>query len=143
MRGDRALVMRAAIAQSLGGLDPGLPPLAADALIHFVGLGLGLVGPYLHEDLAAAKHAKGARRRKEFYFFLKPALDVVAYDATISGGLFADNKGEIIYDTKPLVFSQEIGIAYSKQRWTVDFSLLFKTKEVKKNIEIKSIRMYY
>ncbi len=68
---------------------------------------------------------------KEFYFFLRPSLDLVIYDATISGGLFRKDKGDVIYDTKPLVFSQEIGLSYSKKRWTANFSLLFKTREVK------------
>jgi len=68
---------------------------------------------------------------KEFYFFLKPSLDLVLYDATISGGLFREDKGDVTFDNKPLVFSQELGLAYSQKRWTLNFSLLFKSKEVK------------
>lgn len=67
---------------------------------------------------------------KELYFFLKPSLDLVLYDATISGGLFREDKGDVTYDTKPVVFSQELGVAYSQKRWTLNFSLIFKSKEV-------------
>ena len=66
---------------------------------------------------------------KEFYFFLKPQLQLVAYDATIAGGLFRADKGPVTFKTNPLVFSQELGLAYAKKRWTVDFSVIFKTKE--------------
>jgi lipid A 3-O-deacylase len=66
---------------------------------------------------------------KEFYFFLKPQLQLVAYDATIAGGLFRSDKGLVTFKTNPLVFSQELGLAYAKKRWTIDFSVIFKTKE--------------
>ncbi|MBK0383856.1 lipid A deacylase LpxR family protein [Pedobacter sp. SD-b] len=66
---------------------------------------------------------------KEFYFFLKPQLQLVIYDATIAGGLFRTDKGPVTFKTNPLVFSQELGLAYAKKRWTVDFSVIFKTKE--------------
>ncbi|MBC7655108.1 MAG: lipid A deacylase LpxR family protein [Oligoflexus sp.] len=66
---------------------------------------------------------------KEFYFFLKPQIQLIAYDATITGGLFRENKGPVTFKTNPLVVSQELGLAYAKKRWTVDFSVIFKTKE--------------
>lgn len=68
---------------------------------------------------------------KELYFFLKPSLDLVIYNATVSGGLFRGDKGPITYGTKPVVFSQELGVAYAQKRWTLDFSILFKTREIK------------
>jgi lipid A 3-O-deacylase len=80
-----------------------------------------------HVATYKAAHVKD----KELYFFLKPSLDLVLYDATISGGLFRKDKGEVTFDTKPLVFSQELGVAYSQKRWTANFSLIFKSKEVK------------
>jgi lipid A 3-O-deacylase len=68
---------------------------------------------------------------KEFYFFLKPSLDYVIYDATISGGLFGKNKEFKKFEPVPFVFSQELGVVFSQKRWTSSFKLLFKTKEVK------------
>lgn len=68
---------------------------------------------------------------KEFFFYAKPMLHYVAYDATIQGGLLRDDKGPVVFDIKPLVFSQQAGAIYSKNRWTADLSVLFKTREVK------------
>lgn len=83
---------------------------------------------------------------KEFYFFAKPSLDVIIYDATFKGGLFREDKGEVTYKSKPLVFSQEIGVAYAKNRWTADFSLIFKSKESKAMVnahQFGSVNLYY
>jgi hypothetical protein len=68
---------------------------------------------------------------KELFFYAKPVLHVIAYDATIQGGMFREDKGFVVFGVKPLVFSQQAGIIYSKNRWTADFSLIFKSREVK------------
>ena len=68
---------------------------------------------------------------KEFFFYAKPMLHFIAYDATIQGGLFQNDKGAVVFDQKPLVFSQQAGAIFSKKRWTVDFSVVFKSKEIK------------
>lgn len=68
---------------------------------------------------------------KEFFFYAKPMLHYIAYDATIEGGLFREDKGPVVFGVKPLVFSQQAGVIYSKNRWTADFSLIFKSREVK------------
>lgn len=68
---------------------------------------------------------------KEIFFYAKPLLNYIAYDATIEGGLFREDKGPKVFDTKPLVFSQQAGVIYSKKRWMADFSLMFKSREVK------------
>lgn len=68
---------------------------------------------------------------REFFFYAKPMLHYVAYDATIQGGMFRNDKGSVVFDVKPLVFSQQAGLIYSKNRWTADFSLIFKSREVK------------
>lgn len=83
---------------------------------------------------------------KEYFFYAKPALNFVAYDATVEGGLFREDKGPITFDVKPLVFSQQIGGMYSKNRWTIDFSLIFKSTEIKskaKAHQYGSAALYY
>ncbi|SKB28924.1 lipid A deacylase LpxR family protein [Daejeonella lutea] len=67
---------------------------------------------------------------RELFFYAKPILHYVAFDATIQGGLFTANKGSVVFDSKPLVFSQQAGVMFSKRRWTADFSLIFKSREV-------------
>lgn len=83
---------------------------------------------------------------REFFFYAKPILHYVGYDATIQGGLFREDKGPVVFDAKPLVFSQQAGLMYSKNRWTADFSLTFKSREVKsvaKPHQYGSAALYY
>lgn len=84
-------------------------------------------------------------KKKEFYFYAKPQLNYVAYDATIKGSLFND-KSPVTFDTKPLVFSQQLGFNYSSPRFTIDYSLIFQSKEIKSSAkphQYGSISMYY
>lgn len=83
--------------------------------------------------------------KKEVFFYAKPQLNLVAYDATIQGSLFNDND-PVTFGVKPLVFAQQIGFNYSSQRFTFDFGMIFKTKEVKstaKAHQYGSISMFY
>ncbi len=83
---------------------------------------------------------------REFFFYAKPILHYIAYDATIQGGLFRDDKGPVVFNVKPVVFSQQAGVIYSKNRWTADFSLIFKSREVKsfaKPHQYGSAALYY
>ncbi len=84
-------------------------------------------------------------KKKEFYFYAKPQLDYVAYDATVQGSLFNDNS-PVTFDVKPLVFSQSLGFNYSSPHFTIDYSLIFLSKEIKSNAKAHqygSISMYY
>lgn len=68
--------------------------------------------------------------KQEIFFYAKPQLNFVAYDATIQGSLF-NNNSPVTFGSKPIVFAQQLGVDYSSQRFTFDFGVLFKTKEVK------------
>ncbi|PWS29995.1 lipid A deacylase LpxR family protein [Pedobacter paludis] len=68
--------------------------------------------------------------KSEFFFYAKPQLNVVAYDATIQGSLFNDDS-PVTFGVKPIVFEQQFGVNYSSKRFTADFNIIFKTKEVK------------
>ncbi len=81
----------------------------------------------------------------EFFFYAKPQLNYIVYDATLQGSIF-NNDSPVTFDPKPLVFVQQLGFNYSTPRFTFDFSLFFKTKEVKstaKAHQYGSISMYY
>lgn len=83
---------------------------------------------------------------KELFFYAQPALNFVAYDATMEGGLFRGNKGPVTFDSKSLVFSQQVGFMYSQKRWTADFSVVFKSREIKseaKAHQYGSAALYY
>lgn len=68
--------------------------------------------------------------KNEFYFYAKPQLNFVAYDATIQGSMFQDDS-PITYGIKSLVFAQQLGFDYSTPRFTVGYSIIFKSKEIK------------
>ncbi len=91
-------------------------------------------------------HPKTARLvTAETFFYAKPQLNYIAYDATIQGSLFNDDSPRT-FKTKPFVFAQQLGFNYSTQRFTFDFGLLFKTKEVKstaKAHQYGTISMFY
>jgi lipid A 3-O-deacylase len=122
----------------------------------FSGTGIGLtfrsgaINPLFKSATSQSRISNSATPKelteKEFFFYAKPMLNYVIYDATIQGGLFNKDKGLIVFDAKPLVFSQQIGATYSKNRITADFSILFKTKEVKSSAkphQYGSIALFY
>ena len=74
--------------------------------------------------------AGGTAQRHELFFYAKPQLNFVAYDATVQGSLFSNNS-PVTFGVKPLVFAQQIGVNYSTGRLTLDFNAIFKTKEIK------------
>ena len=83
--------------------------------------------------------------RNELFFYAKPQLNVVAYDATIQGSMFSNNS-PVTYGVKPLVFSQQVGVNYSSGRLTLDFNATFKTREVKSSAlahQFGSLSAYY
>ncbi|MBC7915956.1 MAG: lipid A deacylase LpxR family protein [Pyrinomonadaceae bacterium] len=69
--------------------------------------------------------------KKEIFFFTRPMLNYIAYDATVEGGFFTNNKGPVTYNAKPFQYSQEFGINYAANRWTFNFSVLFKSRDTK------------
>ena len=83
--------------------------------------------------------------KREVFFYAKPQLNFVAYDATIQGSMF-NNNDPVTFGVKPIVFAQQVGFNYSSQRFTFDFGMIFKTKEVKstaKAHQYGSISMFY
>lgn len=69
--------------------------------------------------------------KKEMFFYIKPTIIFSAYDITIEGGLFRDDKGPVVGDLKPISFNQSIGAIISWKKFTVDVSANFQTKEAK------------
>lgn len=95
---------------------------------------------------AVIGNAKTAKLNKsELFFYIKPQLNFVAYDATIQGSLF-NNDSPVTFGIKPIVFEQQFGINYSSNRFTADFNIIFKTKEVKSLAQAQNyggLSLYY
>ena len=67
---------------------------------------------------------------KEFFLYAKPIISYRFYDATVEGELSSDAQPLPNFNIKPWVFSQELGVTYAAKRWTANFSVIFKTKEI-------------
>ena len=67
----------------------------------------------------------------EFYFFTMPQVNYVAYDATIEGGLFLNDKGPVTFGIYHFVYQQQFGLAFSSARWTVSYTAFIRSREVK------------
>ncbi|MDQ7949415.1 MAG: lipid A deacylase LpxR family protein [Pedobacter sp.] len=93
-----------------------------------------------------SNHAKTAKLvKEEFFFYAKPQLNVVAYDATIQGSMF-HNDSPVTFGKKSLVFAQQLGFNYSTPRFTIDYSVIFKSKEIKSTArahQYGTISMFY
>jgi lipid A 3-O-deacylase len=74
----------------------------------------------------------------ELFFYYKPQLNVVAYDATVQGSLFSSRSAssmEVTLDPKRLIFSNQLGIGYSGKRFVLDAAAIFHTKDVKQMVQ--------
>lgn len=99
---------------------------------------------YYHATVGNNAKTK-SRVKREIYFYAKPQLNAVVYDATIEGSLF-NNNSPVTFDQKPIVFAQQLGINYSSERFTIDFGTIFKTREIKSNAiahQWGSLSMFY
>jgi lipid A 3-O-deacylase len=67
----------------------------------------------------------------ELFFYAIPQLSYVAYNATIQGGLFRDDKGPVTFDIYNLVFTQQLGVQFATRRWSASYTAFIRTREVK------------
>lgn len=71
----------------------------------------------------------------ELFLYTIPRINYVAYDATIMGGLFLKDKGPITFNAEKFVYSQQIGLSFSAKRWSANYNIVLKSKEVKSQAE--------
>lgn len=99
---------------------------------------LGKINP-LYESLSfnslISNNNSSKKTKNELFLFTKPQLNFVAYDATIEGGLFRKDKGPITFDSKSLVYSQQVGLSFSSGRWSASYIATFKGKEVESSAD--------
>ncbi|MDB4902966.1 MAG: hypothetical protein JWQ63_2247 [Mucilaginibacter sp.] len=74
--------------------------------------------------------------KHELFFYYKPQVNYVAYDATIQGGLFDNHSGlEITRNKEPFIFSQQVGVAFSTARFVFDIAAIFHTLDDKQMVQ--------
>ncbi len=69
---------------------------------------------------------------KEVYFFIKPQLSYVAYNATIQGSLFNDNS-PLTFDAKPIKASVQLGLKWASKRFNYGYAITYLSKAVANN----------
>lgn len=114
----------------------------------FTGAGAGLTlrfggfNPLYHSistsGLVAKNRVIKEAHQRELFFYLKPAINYIAYDATVQGGLFDGDKNpqEVTDHVKPVVFNQEVGGNLTAGRWAFNLAAIFKTREVKEMLRV-------
>jgi len=74
----------------------------------------------------------------ELFFYYKPQLNLVLYDATVQGSLFGTKSPtsmEITGEPERFVFSNQLGVGYSGKRLVIDVAAVFHTKDVKEMVQ--------
>lgn len=99
-------------------------------------LRLGTLAPLFQSvlDNNRISNKPGKSARNECFFYTRPSLKYVLYDGTIQGGLLIDDKGPYTFEPKRLVYLHEIGMKAAGSRWSFDFHLVFKTREVVRQV---------
>lgn len=110
----------------------------------FTGAGLGpllrlgnfnqLFNSVSTQSTVSAADQTGLLHKHEIFFYYKPQINGVLYDATIQGSLFNKSHDagslEVTLDKKPFVFSQQLGVAFTTSRFLFDIAAIFHTREV-------------
>ena len=124
-------------------------------LSGYVNLGNGLagagVGPLVRlgsfnqlfnsvstQSTVTRSSSTGLLHPHEFFFYYKPLFNYVAYDATIQGGLFQKhdpNNLQIALDKEPFIFSNQLGVAFTTNRFVFDIATIFHTLDVKEMVQ--------
>ena len=68
-------------------------------------------------------------RRSEIYAFIHPQFLYQAYNATVQGGLFRNDKGAITAELNRFILMHEWGLVFAQDRWTSSVSFIKKQKE--------------
>ncbi|HEY4322601.1 MAG TPA: lipid A deacylase LpxR family protein [Mucilaginibacter sp.] len=88
------------------------------------------------QSTAIATNITNPLHKHEIFFYYKPQINYVAYDATIQGGLWDDHDGlEITKDKESFILSQQVGVAFSTRHLVVDFAAVFHTLDDKQMVQ--------
>lgn len=66
----------------------------------------------------------------EFFFYYRPQLNFVGYNATLQGGMFLHDKGPVTYTPSRWVLYNQVGMMYANNALTLNMQYIFYSKEV-------------
>jgi lipid A 3-O-deacylase len=76
--------------------------------------------------------------KNELFFYYKPQINGVLYDATVQGNIFKDHPEpgtqEIVGNINHFVFSNQLGVALSTSRFVFDLGAVINSREVKEMV---------
>ncbi|MCO5936216.1 lipid A deacylase LpxR family protein [Mucilaginibacter sp. RB4R14] len=76
---------------------------------------------------------------QELFFYYKPQINGILYDATVQGNIFKDHPEpgtqEIVGDINHFVFSNQLGVAFTTSRFVFDIGAVVNTREVKQQVK--------
>ena len=91
----------------------------------------GRINPLFESAFMGSRVQSGNKRpERELYFFYRPQLSWVVYNSTIQGGMLTDNKRPIVFDIKPFVFSQVLGLQMATEHIGLSVNYIHTTREV-------------
>ena len=77
--------------------------------------------------------------KNELFFYYKPQISGVLYDATVQGNIFKDHPEpgtqEIVGDINHFVFSNQLGVAFTTSRFVFDVGAVIESREVKQMVK--------
>ena len=82
--------------------------------------------------------SKHLLHKHELFFYYKPQINYVAYDATIQGGLFTSpgpNSMQVTEDKEPFILSNQVGVAFTTNRFVFDIAAIFHTLDDKEMVQ--------
>ena len=123
---------------SYGNLGNGFTGAGAGALLR-IGNFNQLFNSVSTQSTAIVNSKIAPLHKQELFLYYMPEFNYVAYDATIQGGLLEKHhqpgSEEITLDKEPFVFSNQVGLALTTNRFTFDIAAIFHTRDVREMIQ--------
>lgn len=91
------------------------------------------------QSTASQNTNPGLLHNTEFFFYYKPQINAVLYDATAQGNIFRKHPEpgtqEFVGDINHAYFGNHFGLSYASSRFVVDLSAVVNTREVKQMVK--------
>ena len=68
---------------------------------------------------------------REVYLFFQPEALYQAYNATVEGGMFREDKGPVVARLNPWLYQHRLGLVYAWRAFTASIAVVHRTREVK------------
>ncbi|MDE1193485.1 MAG: lipid A deacylase LpxR family protein [Arachidicoccus sp.] len=114
------------------------PIISATVGNTFTNTNLGaalLLGKFNSNSSSVFWNANLNSNQKESFFYAYPQIIFKAYDATVQGGLFINDKGPYVGRLNRAVFRPQIGWMYSNGGFLLNLALFYESKESLTQIE--------